>query len=407
LDRYSVAIVGGGPAGALTAICLARSRPELAPRILLLERKRFPREKICGGGVAGRVVRWLDTIGASLDGLPHARVHGLTVNYGDLESYASFGDQDCYVLRRSVLDQYLLDMAREHGVHVMEGAAAAGAYRERSGIVVLGADAASYGCDVFVGADGVNGSSRVWFGLPPFNERQLLLQGWLPVPSGQDPTGGSLLLDFTPIKQGLKGYVWFFPSVGEDGGVVINTGVTGGQLHPGGAQRLKEVFSSIVGRHPEMTRAGPDALRLKPYPERVLSFRQLFSAERVLLVGEQLGVDPLTGEGIGIGADSARLAADEIIRAIDCGDYSFSGYRRRMMDTGSFWLWTAGKLFTFTQVDRRFDLSLRVITDSRAGENIWLGHYCRVFSGTQEPRSIYGWTALRGVGRGILSQLGL
>lgn len=75
------------------------------------------------------------------------------------------------------------------------------------------------------------------------------------------------------------------------------------------------------------------------------------------------------------------------------------------MDTGSFWLWTAGKLFTYIEVDWRFDLAIKVIADERAGDNTWLGHYCRVFSGVQAPRKMYGFRALRGLGRGFLSRI--
>jgi flavin-dependent dehydrogenase len=46
-------LVGAGPAGSATALRLACG----GAGVLLAERARFPRDKPCGGGVAGRALR--------------------------------------------------------------------------------------------------------------------------------------------------------------------------------------------------------------------------------------------------------------------------------------------------------------------------------------------------------------
>src|SRR5207248_5408659 len=43
-DRYDVLVVGGGPSGAAAAYWLAQQ----GWRVLVVEKKRFPREKTCG-----------------------------------------------------------------------------------------------------------------------------------------------------------------------------------------------------------------------------------------------------------------------------------------------------------------------------------------------------------------------
>ena len=57
---WDVIVVGAGPAGAIAAAHLAASQY----RVLLLERKQFPREKVCGDGLLPDALRCLDTIGA-------------------------------------------------------------------------------------------------------------------------------------------------------------------------------------------------------------------------------------------------------------------------------------------------------------------------------------------------------
>src|SRR5512139_2655565 len=48
-SSFDVAIIGAGPAGSAAAIELARA----GRRTLLVEKKRFPREKVCGGCLSG------------------------------------------------------------------------------------------------------------------------------------------------------------------------------------------------------------------------------------------------------------------------------------------------------------------------------------------------------------------
>ena len=54
-----VLVVGGGPSGAAAAYWLA----EAGHRVLVVEKKRFPREKTCGDGLTPRAVRQLEDMG--------------------------------------------------------------------------------------------------------------------------------------------------------------------------------------------------------------------------------------------------------------------------------------------------------------------------------------------------------
>jgi flavin-dependent dehydrogenase len=404
--RYKIAIVGGGPAGSLTAVSLCKARPELAGDILLLEAKHMPREKVCGGGLARRVADRLSSLGIELESIPLARVDGMSMVFGERAVSSIFHGRESYVVRRSAFDALLLERARECGVEVKTGAPVKGAFRERDGIVLVGGDGRRYHVRVLVAADGVNGKSRTWFGLPARHERRLLLQtDFRRIESGHS-ADSSLIMDYSAVKYGISGYVWVFPSVDEEGEPVFNAGITGLPYNRGASSTLKAVFEEVMGTYPGIHGLTPGEFKYKSYPERAFSPIQVNARDGVIFVGEQLGVDPMTGEGLGICADSAACAAEEIIYAMDTGDYSGKGYNRRLLRSGFFPLFAAGKVFTEFLTPRRFPLLLSMIANSNGdGREFILDHYCKIFAGVMEPGSLYSAQLLKEAFNGIRQTL--
>ncbi len=117
MDRKScdVCIIGAGPAGATAACRLA----ERGIDALLIDRARFPRDKVCGDGVGPRAVRVLEKLGLypsegfpgtfGLEGIrigsPNGGVLEVPVGDGGLEAKAG------YVIPRERFDGWLLEQA--------------------------------------------------------------------------------------------------------------------------------------------------------------------------------------------------------------------------------------------------------------------------------------------------------
>ncbi|MBV9927775.1 MAG: NAD(P)/FAD-dependent oxidoreductase [Acidobacteria bacterium] len=127
--EFDAIIVGGGPAGASAAVHLAAS----GARVLLAERERFPRDKLCGEFISPECLTHFERLGVSeaMSRGGGARVSE-TVFYapsgrGVSVPSAWFGGQggDALGLSRAEMDARLLARAREIGATVIEKAALA------------------------------------------------------------------------------------------------------------------------------------------------------------------------------------------------------------------------------------------------------------------------------------------
>jgi len=126
--RADAVVVGAGPAGAATAILLAREGLSVA----LLDRARFPRDKICGEYLSPEGSRILDRLGvlARVEANGARPLRGMRILGPDgtqlVGDYppdgARPGDRPrALAVRRRILDAALVERAGEVGISVREG----------------------------------------------------------------------------------------------------------------------------------------------------------------------------------------------------------------------------------------------------------------------------------------------
>lgn len=122
---YDVIIVGAGPAGTSAAILLAQQ----GRRVLLLEKSRFPREKLCGEFLSPATLRIFARLGVREQmmaaGAQIIRRWYLVAPDGRRVeiplTWLAEGSGDALSLSRAQMDAILLNRAREAGVFVREG----------------------------------------------------------------------------------------------------------------------------------------------------------------------------------------------------------------------------------------------------------------------------------------------
>ena len=127
---HDAVVIGAGPAGATAAIRLAQAGWSVA----IIEKKAFPRRKVCGECIAASNLPLLDALGVgeAFDALAGAPLRRVALMWGEHAIEAPLPVQAHptrpwgRALGRDVLDALLLDRARELGVSVLQPATVKG-----------------------------------------------------------------------------------------------------------------------------------------------------------------------------------------------------------------------------------------------------------------------------------------
>jgi len=329
MDRFDVVVVGGGPAGSSAAYWLA----EAGHHVVVLEKKRFPREKTCGDGLTPRAVLQLNEMGLAerleeyhrFVGL-RSKAHGLTLEleWPSHADYPSYG----YVVTRRNLDELVAEQAVKAGATlwpatealepVIENGLVVGAVAQRK---ESGTTEAVRGRYLLV-ADGAN--SRFGRALGTARSRRyplgMAIRGYFRSPRHDEPWIESHL-DLRDGKgDALPGYGWIFP-VG-DGTVNVGVGLLS-TFKGWKSVNTSHLMDAFVSMAPPTWEIGPQTAVGPPTGGRLPMGGSVHpsAGPTWLVAGDASGaINPFNGEGIAYAYETGRMAAEALDEALRTGD---------------------------------------------------------------------------------------
>ncbi|MFO7802834.1 MAG: geranylgeranyl reductase family protein [Desulfovermiculus sp.] len=290
-DDAQVIVVGSGPAGGSAAFFLAQA----GFRVVVVEKERLPRHKVCAGGVP---IAALEEFPFSFSPVVDQWVQRMTFVHGRFQITHPVPPDFLAMVMRDRFDHYILEKAQ---VDVLEGQGVTEVTQDREGVhVQVEGRSKPLRAGYVVGADGPNSRVARDIGLRRTRTMSAALEAEVdPGPAVRQSFQGRVVVEFGEVDHG---YAWIFPKKAH-----LSVGI--GSITRG-AHSLPAHFTA------SMSRMGIDlgAARLKGHPLPVCLQPEPVHQGRVLLAGDAAGlVDPLTGEGIRQAIESGRMAAEAIM----------------------------------------------------------------------------------------------
>ncbi|MDJ0514388.1 MAG: NAD(P)/FAD-dependent oxidoreductase [Methyloceanibacter sp.] len=317
--HYDYAIIGAGPAGSACANALLL---EGASGVALIDRARFPRDKICGDGIGPGVIAILDALklGHMLD--RHRRVSQMVMtspfggrmalNDNEIKGESPLG----YVIRRTEFDHALVIAALERGCTDMTGWSFEGAKHVDGQwrIDLAESDSGelrSITADVLIGADGATSRVRRLLGQPFNHEKHVSVS--MRILARTEPEFPARQELNVEKELPIPGYAWNFAT----GAGLVNVGfVCDTPTYKASGRHLREILKTYQDQLPD-TLVYDDATRhsqILPLASQMppLAYPKVSAA----LIGDAASmINPLTGEGIFYGMEAGLLLGRGLARA--------------------------------------------------------------------------------------------
>ena len=292
--RYDVAVIGGGPSGAVAAAELAKE----GIATVLIERN-LGNVKPCGGAIP---LGLIEEFGIP-DTLVEKKLSKMSVR-SPKGRMISMEMPNGYVgmVRRERFDSYLRDMAGRHGTEVIEALVKEIRQNGNGHTIHLSKDLPPVEASYVIGADGANSKTAVELGFPANELQVIAMQQRFHYCDTLKPYeelveiwfDGEVSPDF---------YGWIFPKTDH---IAIGTGT---EFRKHNLKKLQNRFVEKLG------------IAEKPYLDEAAKIpmkpRKSFSQEKAILIGDAAGlVTPANGEGIFFAMRSGKLGAEAMIERI-------------------------------------------------------------------------------------------
>lgn len=340
-----VLVLGAGPGGAATALFLAK---ENIPCIVL-EKAIFPRDKICGDALSGKVVEVLNRLDKNI--IPQLSIQsttldcwGVTFVAPNLEELSIPFKMDYtsnmqrklapgFISKRIDFDNFLADLVKSNSrIQLLENTSADSFTKTAEGYRVTTKNAAyEIHAKLVIAADGAHSQFAKQEG-GIHVERKHYCAGVRAYYKNVSGINAGNFIELHFLKDFLPGYFWIFPLA--DNTFNIGLGMRSDVVSKRKIN-LKQQLFEVLEKYPSLKERFAQAEivdDVKGYGLPLGSKKRKISGNNFMLVGDAASlIDPFTGEGIGNAVMSGMCAA---MQAKDCiAQKNFSATFMQQYDT--------------------------------------------------------------------------
>ncbi len=350
--KFDVVVVGGGPAGTSTARFLAKK----GVKVLIIEKRKLPRFKLCAGCLSARIAPllprgWeseiLNTIRGGFLGFRGQRFH-----------HRVSSEPVAYIVDRKSFDFFLVESASREGVEVWEETEFI--EFEDKGRLYVRTNRGGVETDFIVGADGFYTKVGRQLGYKKdkfFRSIEFWADGDL---------REEVVIDIGVVK---RGYGWIFPK-----GDKVSVG-----LATVGRGNLLKALKVYVNRHRFLDGVSVNKVMGWMIPFAISKEDLHLGRDRVFLVGDAANmVDPLLGEGIYYGVAGGKLLADSLVQDTE---RALESYKRNIEEKILPELYYAGKIAKLAYTFQK--------TAYRMGGGRALDRFLDLLSGERSYKDLY------------------
>lgn len=335
-----IAILGAGPAGTTAAIQLA----QMGIPTRLIDKAEFPRDKVCGDALSGKVVdilkkidpKLLDGLDQGSEYLPCWGVRFVAPSSEALDvpfklDYEKLRDQQIapgFISPRLDFDNYMLEAAIAYPeVELLSGQAVRKIERTKDGFELFSKDASLGKCSLLLAADGAQSVAvRDIFQrrVEPRHHCAAVRAYY----KGVEGTHPDQFIELIYLKDLLPAYFWVFPL--SEGRCNVGLGLRS-DLISKKKFNLTKLMEEIIQTHPQIAPRFKNAERMdsiRGFGLPLGSKKRSLSQDGVMLLGDAASlIDPFTGEGIGNAMISGRLAAMQIAESLQKRDFTADTFK--------------------------------------------------------------------------------
>ena len=345
--EYDAVIVGGGPGGSSTALFLKKNGVD---KVLLIDKAKLPRDKICGDAFSGKSVGIAKELGIAQDfeKVPHEGVYGVLFSSPkgtmvEIPFPGAEGKKNAkpgFCVRRINGDNVLFQNARK-AVDTLEEFTITDLLWENG--FVAGVKGMQKGnptpieikAKIVVGADGTSSvvAQKVGHSALPAEHQVIATRGYYRGVTGMT---GNIELHF--VNEIMPGYFWIFPL--EDGWANVGLGLLTSEKQKRKLDLRKtqeEIIANNALFRERFKNAKIDGQGIKVWTLPLGSHHRKNFGNGWLLVGDAASlIDPFSGEGVGNAMTSGKFAAKHIARALKENNFSeenFAAYDKELWET--------------------------------------------------------------------------